>query len=111
MPFASKRFAPIFGVVTLLILVALAGSALSNSKRPPNIGQAAASVELSEPSEPQANAEAAAVAEPTSASATPTPAAPETQQPPQATPIRGPIRNCKSLVFRKFPCQEAYLIL
>lgn len=31
--------------------------------------------------------------------------------PPQATPIRGPIRNCKSLVFRKFPCQEAYLIL
>ncbi|MFC2549525.1 MAG: hypothetical protein ACFNWU_09270, partial [Corynebacterium matruchotii] len=81
MPFASKRFAPIFGVVTLLILVALAGSALSNSKRPPNIGQAAASVELSEPSEPQANAEAAAVAEPTSASATPTPAAPETQQP------------------------------
>lgn len=81
MPFASKRFAPIFGVVTLLILVALAGSALSNSKRPPNIGQAAASVELSEPSEPQANAEAATVAEPTSASATPTPAAPETQQP------------------------------
>ena len=82
MPFASKRFAPIFGVVTLLILVALAGSALSNSKRPPNIGQAAASVELSEPSEPQANAEAAAVAEPTSASATtPALAAPETQQP------------------------------
>ena len=74
MPFASKRFAPIFGVVTLLILVALAGSALSNSKRPPNIGQAAAS-------EPQANAEAAAVAEPTSARATPTAAAPETQQP------------------------------
>ena len=81
MPFASKRFAPIFGVVTLLILVALAGSELSNSKRPPNIGQAAASVELSEPSEPQANAEAAAVAEPTSASVTPTSAAPETQQP------------------------------
>ena len=74
MPFASKRFAPIFGVVTLLILVALAGSALSNSKRPPNIGQAAASVELSEPSEPQANAEAAAVAEPTSASVTAPPA-------------------------------------
>ena len=69
MPFASKRFAPIFGVVTLLILVALAGSALSNSKRPPNIGQAAASVELSAPSEPP------------SASVTPTPAAPETQQP------------------------------
>ena len=81
MPFASKRFAPIFGVVTLLILVALAGSALSNSKRPPNIGPAAASVELSEPSEPQANAEAAAVAEPTSTSATPTLVAPETQQP------------------------------
>ena len=100
MPFASKRFAPIFGVVTLLILVALAGSALSNSKRPPNIGPAAASVELSEPSEPQANAEAAAVAEPTSTSATPTPVAPETQQPAAtnngggaATPVAPPAGN------------------
>ncbi|MDO4631502.1 MAG: hypothetical protein Q4A82_04355 [Corynebacterium sp.] len=78
MPFASKRFAPLFGVLTLLILVALAGFALSNSKQPPAIGPAAASVELSEPSEPQANAEAATVAEPTTPVAA---ATPEVQQP------------------------------
>ena len=48
MNIATKRFAPLIGVLTLLVLVALAGSALSSVKKALAIGPASATIELPE---------------------------------------------------------------
>lgn len=45
---ATKRFAPLIGVLALLVVVALAGSTLSKARKPPAIGPASASIELPE---------------------------------------------------------------
>lgn len=45
---ATKRFAPLIGVLALLVVVAMAGSTLSKARKPPAIGPASASIELPE---------------------------------------------------------------
>ena len=81
MNIATTRFAPLIGILVLLVLVALAGSTLSHTQKPPAIGPASASIALSETA-PRPVATTSAVA-----STTPPPAPePEAPAPPPPAP-------------------------
>ncbi len=89
MNIATKRFAPLIGILTLLVIVALAGSALSSSKRPPTIGPAATTIELPEAApNPTTTAPPTTTAQPEPA---PTPVETPQQQVPQTPQQQVPV--------------------